>query len=220
MQKSRLQDVNIVSFWFTDRMCKRATTQNLKVRIQICRLQKTSGWTWSFWDSHGILLPKLEENIICLLIKWVHKSLKCDQAGEVECGKRYEARLIHLEWIKSHLMRQMGKSSGTSGHTCRAAGELLESCIRQVGNAWWMLSCHWQLQLTHQPEGNCRDRLQVPPRALKKEKFLVFFGRIWACLMLKYISILLNWKVKGTTLLDTEILLSVSSNCFKSPSNC
>lgn len=99
--------------------------------------------------------------------------LKCDHTGEVEWKRgRREDGWLHghacPEEIRRCFMRQMGKWSGTAGHSCGAAKEL----HRQTGNAWWMYNCHWQLWLTHQPEGNCTDRplsVQQAGQALEQQ---------------------------------------------------
>lgn len=103
---------------------------------------------WSFWDSQGNPLPKLEKKIICLLIQWVCMSLKCGRAREGSgMWKEVWGKIVDymsVPTLNGSEVIWWGRWERGLGLLGTPAG-LLKSHIRQVGNAWWMYSCHWQL---------------------------------------------------------------------------
>lgn len=161
MQKCSLQDTNVFSFWITDRMRKRATTQNLNVRKQTCGLQKTLGW-----DGSLIILRQPR--------KYFAQAAREDHMLPNKVGTYISKMWPGWGWkeVWGQIVDYMtistlnGSKVIWQGRRARGLGllvtpeGLVKTLIRQLGNVWWIHSCHWQFWLTHQPEGNC-DLLSV-----------------------------------------------------------
>jgi len=154
IEECSLQDVNIFSFWFSDRKCRRATTQNLHVRKH-SQDEKNSGW-----DGSLIILRQPRKSFAQVgredyvphnkLAAYVPETWPGWDSG---MWKEVWGNIIAYMSIPTLngsevIWQSRWKSLGLLG---TPAG-LLKGLNRQVGNAWCMYSCHWRLWLTHQPE--------------------------------------------------------------------